>query len=80
MTCTICGKPYHEGSAMSNLSTSSVQTFAIGNLSVAKVLDTLEPTSPRVLYVDKRKDDFDPYLEWLQPHFLDAEKRSSLAT
>lgn len=64
---------------MSDASTPSVQTFAIGNIHVAKVLDTLEPTSPRVLYVDKRKEDFNPYLEWLQPHFLDAEKRMLLS-
>ena len=56
-----------------------VQSFAIGNLRLAKVVDSLEPTSPRFLYVDKRKDDFDPYLEWLQPHFVDAEKRMLLS-
>jgi glyoxylase-like metal-dependent hydrolase (beta-lactamase superfamily II) len=64
---------------MNEVSTPSVQTFAFGNIHVAKVLDTLEPTSPRVLYVDKRKEDFNPYLEWLQPHFLDAEKRMLLS-
>lgn len=50
------------------ISTPPVQTFILGNTQVAKVLDTLEPASPRVLYVEKRKEDFDPYLAWLQPH------------
>lgn len=59
--------------------TPSVQSFAIGNIQLAKVLDSLEPTSPRVLYVDKRKDDFDPYLDWLRPHFLDPKKRMLLS-
>lgn len=58
---------------------SSLQTFTIGDLRVVKILDTLEPTNPRVLYVDKRKEDFEPYLEWLQPHFLDAGKRLLLS-
>src|SRR5262245_10021790 len=57
----------------------SVQSFAIGNIQLAKVLDSLEPTSPRFLYVDQRKDDFDPYLDWLQPHFVHAEKRMLLS-
>jgi glyoxylase-like metal-dependent hydrolase (beta-lactamase superfamily II) len=64
---------------MSESTTPSVQSFAIGAIHLAKVLDTLEPTSPRVLYIDKRKEDFDPYLEWLQPHFLDTEKRMLLS-
>ncbi len=59
---------------MSTRTPSSMQTFHIGDIRVTKVLDTLEPTSPRVLFVDKRKDDFDPHLDWLQPHFLDAGK------
>jgi hypothetical protein len=62
--------------ALTNL---SVQTFTISDIRVTKVLDTLEPTSPRVLYIDKRKEDFDPHLEWLQPYFLDAEKRMLLS-
>jgi len=64
---------------MTNLSPSSVQTFTIGSTQVSKVIDCVEPTSPRVLYVEKRKDDFDPYLDWLQPQFLDAEKRMLLS-
>ncbi|MBI3799691.1 MAG: MBL fold metallo-hydrolase [Deltaproteobacteria bacterium] len=64
---------------MSESSLPSVQSFAIGNIQLAKVLDSLEPTSPRFLYVDKRKDDFDPHLEWLQPHFVDPEKRMLLS-
>lgn len=64
---------------MHESATPLVQSFAIGNLRLAKVVDSLEPTSPRFLYVDKRKDDFDPYLEWLQPHFVDAEKRMLLS-
>jgi glyoxylase-like metal-dependent hydrolase (beta-lactamase superfamily II) len=55
-------------------STPLVHSFAIGTLRLAKVLDSLEPTSPRFLYVDKRKNDFDPHLDWLQPHFVNAEK------
>jgi hypothetical protein len=56
-----------------------VQSFAIGNLRLTKVVDSLEPTSPRFLYVDKRKEDFDPHLEWLQPFFVDAGKRMLLS-
>jgi glyoxylase-like metal-dependent hydrolase (beta-lactamase superfamily II) len=64
---------------MSEPSSPSVQAFTVGNIRVATVLDSLEPTSPRVLYTDKRKEDFDPHLDWLQPHFLDAEKRMLLS-
>jgi glyoxylase-like metal-dependent hydrolase (beta-lactamase superfamily II) len=64
---------------MSHASPTTVQSFLIGDIHVTKVIDTLEPTSPRVLYVDKRKEDFDPHLDWLQPHFLDAEKRMLLS-
>lgn len=64
---------------MNESATPSVQSFAIGDVRLAKVLDTLEPTSPRVLYIDKRKEDFDPHLDWLQPYFLDAEKRMLLS-
>ncbi|MBM4255039.1 MAG: MBL fold metallo-hydrolase [Deltaproteobacteria bacterium] len=64
---------------MSTSSQPRVQSFTIGGVQVAKVIDTLEPTSPRVLYVDKRKEDFDPHLSWLQPSFLDAEKRMLLS-
>lgn len=64
---------------MNESTTPAVQSFAIGDVRLAKVLDTLEPTSPRVLYVDKRKEDFNPHLEWLHPYFLDAEKRMLLS-
>lgn len=53
---------------------SPVQTFTIGDIHLSKVLDSLEPTSPRFLYVEKRKEDFDPYLDWLQPHFINEKK------
>ena len=56
-----------------------VQSFAVGDLRLTKVVDSLEPTSPRFLYVDKGKEDFDPYLEWLQPFFVDAGKRLLLS-
>jgi glyoxylase-like metal-dependent hydrolase (beta-lactamase superfamily II) len=46
---------------------------------VTKVVDSLEATSPRFLYLDKQRSDFDPHLEWLQPHFLDAEKNILLS-
>nr|ART38453.1 G407 [uncultured bacterium] len=42
-------------------------------------MDSLESTSPRFLYLDKQRSDFDPHLEWLQPHFLDAEKNILLS-
>ncbi len=64
---------------MPDTSTPTVQTFRIGSVQVAKVVDVIEPTSPRFLYVEKRREDFDPYLDWLQPHFLDAEKRLLLS-
>jgi glyoxylase-like metal-dependent hydrolase (beta-lactamase superfamily II) len=52
----------------------ATQKFNIGDITVAKVVDTLESFSPRVLYVDKDRDSFDPHLDWLQPHFLDEKK------
>jgi glyoxylase-like metal-dependent hydrolase (beta-lactamase superfamily II) len=55
-------------------SSKEVQAFSVGKIQLSKVLDSLEPTSPRFMYVDKRKDDFDPYLDWLQPHFIDEKK------
>jgi glyoxylase-like metal-dependent hydrolase (beta-lactamase superfamily II) len=64
---------------MPSSTTPPVQTFAIGSTQVSKVIDCIEPTSPRILYVDKRKDDFDPHLDWLQPRFLDTEKRMLLS-
>lgn len=64
---------------MNNPEAPSVHAFAIGSTQVSKVIDCIEPTSPRVLYVEKRKDDFDPHLDWLQPQFLDAEKRMLLS-
>src|SRR5262249_27972816 len=57
----------------------AVQSFAIGNIQLAKVLDSLEPTSPRFLYVDNRNEDFAPHLDWVQPYFVDAEKRMLLS-
>ncbi len=68
-----------KGEHMPEPATPPVQWFSIGNIRLAKVMDSLEPTSPRFLYVDKRKEDFDPYLEWLQPSFVDAEKRMLLS-
>ena len=64
---------------MSTSTTTPVQSFAIGNIRLTKVVDSLEATSPRFLYVDKQRSDFDPHLEWLQPHFLDTEKNILLS-
>lgn len=51
-----------------------IQRFGIGDIRVAKVIDVLESFSPKALYVDKDRDAFDPHLDWLQPHFIDANK------
>lgn len=51
-----------------------VQRFAVGDITVSKIVDVVEPTSPRFLYVDKNRDDFDPHLDWLQPHFVTEKK------
>jgi glyoxylase-like metal-dependent hydrolase (beta-lactamase superfamily II) len=64
---------------MAELPIPPVQSFTVGSIHLWKVLDSLEPTSPRFLYVDKRKEDFEPHLDWLQPHFIDAEKRMLLS-
>ncbi len=53
---------------------SHTQFFDIGDIQVAKVVDTLESFSPKALYVDKDRNAFDPHLDWLQPHFLDESK------
>ncbi|MEZ5266560.1 MAG: MBL fold metallo-hydrolase [Acidimicrobiales bacterium] len=55
----------------------AAQVFGVGDVSVVKVVDVIEPMSPKVLYVGKSREDFDPHLDWLQPHFLD-EARSML--
>lgn len=64
---------------MATSAPAAVQSFAIGNIRLTKVVDSLESTSPRFLYVDKQRSDFDPHLEWLQPHFLDTEKNILLS-
>lgn len=64
---------------MSTTATTAIQSFAIGHIGVTKVVDSLEATSPRFLYLDKQRSDFDPHLEWLQPHFLDGEKNILLS-
>lgn len=53
---------------------SNTQLFDIGDIQVAKVVDTIESFSPKLLYVEKDRSSFDPHLDWLQPHFLDDEK------
>lgn len=55
----------------------AAQVFGVGDASIVKVVDVIEPMSPKVLYVGKSREDFDPHLDWLQPHFLD-EARSML--
>lgn len=52
----------------------AIQRFGVGELDVTKVVDLVETMSPKVLYVDRSRDDFDPYLDWLQPHFVNAER------
>lgn len=53
---------------------SGTQRFDIGGIEVTKVVDVLESFSPKVLYVDRDRSAFDPHLDWLQPHFVDAAK------
>lgn len=55
------------------------QVFGVGDVSIVKVVDVIEPMSPKVLYVDKSRDDFDPHLDWLRPHFLDEQKSMLLS-
>lgn len=64
---------------MSTSAPAAVQSFAIGKINLTKVVDSLESTSPRFLYLDTQRSDFDPHLEWLQPHFLDTEKNILLS-
>lgn len=51
----------------------------IGDIEVTKVIDTVEAFSPKALYVGKDRAHFDPHLDWLQPHFVDAERRMLLS-
>jgi len=60
-------------------SAGSAQVFGAGDVSIVKVVDVVESMSPKVLYVDKSRDDFDPHLDWLQPHFLDDQKSMLLS-
>jgi glyoxylase-like metal-dependent hydrolase (beta-lactamase superfamily II) len=57
----------------------AIQRFAIGDISVVKIIDLVEAMSPRVLYVDKTRNDFDPHLDWLQPNFLNDAKAMLLS-
>lgn len=50
------------------------QRFQVGEIEVIKAVDVVEPTSPRFLFVGRTRDDFDPHLDWLRPHFLDDKK------
>ena len=52
----------------------AIQRFEFGDIQVAKVVDTIDSFSPKVLYVDKDRSAFDPHLDWLQPHFVDANR------
>jgi glyoxylase-like metal-dependent hydrolase (beta-lactamase superfamily II) len=52
----------------------AIQRFEVGDISVAKIIDVVEPTSPRFLFVDKTRDDFNPHLDWLQPNFVTDKK------
>lgn len=52
----------------------ATQHFQIGDIQVAKVIDTLESFSPQVLYAGKDRSAFDLHLDWLQPHFVDANR------
>jgi glyoxylase-like metal-dependent hydrolase (beta-lactamase superfamily II) len=57
----------------------TTQRFDIGGMTVTKIIDTVESFSPKVLYVDKDRSAFDPHLDWLQPHFVDANKAMRLS-
>lgn len=51
-----------------------VQHFGIGELTVTKVVDLVEAMSPKVLYVGRGREDFDPHLDWLLPHFITPDR------
>ena len=46
---------------------------------VAKVVESVEATSPRFLYVDTLREDLDPHLDWLQPSFVDTDRNIRLS-
>lgn len=56
------------------MSNPNIQRFGVGDVAVTKVVDLVEAMSPKVLYVDRTRDDFNPYLDWLQPHFLNEDR------
>jgi len=56
-----------------------VHSFSVGDVRVTRIVDSLEPTSPSFLYVDRHKEDLEPHLEWLQPHFVNAKKHLLLS-
>ncbi len=64
---------------MSPSTSVAVERFEIGDISVTKIIDLVEMMSPRILYVDKTRDDFDPHLDWLQPNFLAEDKAMLLS-
>ena len=45
---------------MSELRGDPVQRFRVGEIDVIKVVDVVEPTSPRFLFMGRTRDDFDP--------------------
>ena len=57
-----------------NTTQPAVQHFQLQGVQIAKVVDILGSFSPKVLYVDKDRNSFDPHLDWLQPHFVDDAK------
>jgi hypothetical protein len=59
---------------MNSTEQARTQYFQIGDIQVAKVIDALDSFSPKALYVDKDRAAFDPHLDWLQPHFVDADR------
>lgn len=61
------------------MTSNAIQRFEVGEIAVTKVVDLVEAMSPKVLYVERSREDFDPYLDWLQPHFVDDERSMLLS-
>ena len=56
-----------------------MKLLQVERVEVFKIVDTVDAFSPKVLFVDRRREDFEPHRHWLAPHFIDAELRMVLS-
>jgi glyoxylase-like metal-dependent hydrolase (beta-lactamase superfamily II) len=55
------------------------QVWKIGDVSVTRVVETVSPVPPNMLYPDASLETLSGELGWLQPHFIDSEGQMLLS-